>query len=279
MRHIEGIRDIAPAFDAFIVDQFGVLHDGSRAYPLAADCLARLQGARKKLVVLSNSGRRAAANRARLAALGFDPGMFHAVITSGEVAWRALAERADEFHRSLGSRCYVVAEGDPSEFLAGLDLAPVESVDSADFLLVIGIETPRRSLDDYLPILREGVRRNLPMLSANSDLVRFTRAGLQPAPGALAQRYAAMGGCARGYGKPLPAIFRDCLGTLNGTDHARVLAVGDSLEHDIRGAQDAGIASLYIRGGIGSADSVDEFDGAMRRLGVTPQFSAERFVW
>lgn len=279
MRHIEGVRDIAATFDALIVDQFGVLHDGTRAYPPAAECIDRLRSEGKRLVVLSNSGRRAAANRERLAALGFDPSAFHAVITSGEVAWRALAARADEFHRSLGARCYVVAEGDPADFLAGLDLEPAPSVASADFLLVIGIETPRRSLESYLPMLSEGVARHLPMVSANSDVVRFTRSGLQPAPGALAHRYATMGGVVRGYGKPLPTIFLDCLESLNGTDRGRVLAVGDSLEHDILGAHGAGIASLYIRGGIGHAASAAEFDAATRRLGVTPQFCADRFAW
>lgn len=278
MRRIDGLRDIAAAFDALIVDQFGVLHDGTRAYPQAAACIHRLHDAGKELVVLSNSGRRAAANRVRLAALGFDPSLFHAVITSGEVAWRALADRADEFHRSLGTRCHVIAEGDPGDFLAGLGLDPAESVEEADFLLVIGIETPHRSLDDYLPTLREAVRRGLPMLSANSDVVRFTSAGLQPAPGALAQRYTAMGGVVRGYGKPLPAIFLECLGTLNGADRARVLAVGDSLEHDILGARTAGIPSLYIRGGIGQ-DAGSELEAAIARVGVTPEFCADRFTW
>lgn len=279
MQYIDGVRDIADAFEAFIVDQFGVLHDGAHAYPPAVECIGRLHAAGKRLVVLSNSGRRATANRARLAALGFDPAVFHAVITSGEVAWRALADRADEFHRSLGARCYVVAEGDPADFLAGLDLEPARDVASADFLLVIGIETPRRSLESYLPILTEGIRRHLPMVSANSDVVRFTRSGLQPAPGALAHRYEAMGGVVRGYGKPLPTIFLDCLQALEGTDPSRVLAVGDSLEHDIQGAQGAGLASLYVRGGIGHAASAAEFDAATQRLGVWPRYCAERFAW
>lgn len=279
MRSIEGVRAVAGDFDAMIVDQFGVLHDGARAYPPARACITQLRDAGKQLVVLSNSGRRATANRQRLAALGFDPDVFHAVITSGEVAWRALAERSDDFHRSLGRRCYVVAESDPEDFLAGLDLDPAPRVEDADFLLVIGIDTPRRSLDDYLPILREGLRRGLPMVSANSDLVRFTRAGLQPAPGALAQRYAEMGGVVRGYGKPLPTIFHDCLETLDGIDRKRVLAVGDSLEHDIRGAQAAGIASLYIRSGIGHSDSDADLEATTRRLGVLPQFCADRFAW
>jgi HAD superfamily hydrolase (TIGR01459 family) len=279
MQQIDGLHQIASAFDALIVDQFGVLHDGFRAYPRAAECVAQLRDAGKQIVVLSNSGRRASANRQRLAALGFDPAAFDAVITSGEVAWRALSERSDEFHRALGRRCYIFAEADPKDFLSGLDLAPAASVAEADFLLVIGIDTPRRSLDDYAADLAEGARRHLPMLCANSDLVRLTRSGLQPAPGALARRYEQMGGTVRGYGKPLPTIFGHCLEALNGVDRRRVLAVGDSLEHDILGAQAAGLASVYVRGGIGREETPEAFAAATERLGVQPSYCTNEFRW
>ena len=140
MRCIAGIGEIAAGFDALILDQFGVLHDGTSAYPQARHCVERLAAAGKRLVVLSNSGRRAAENRARLVALGFRSADFHAVLTSGEVVWQALAGRSDAFHRALGSRCYVVSESGEEFFLAGRALQPTGSVDAADFVLVLGIE-------------------------------------------------------------------------------------------------------------------------------------------
>jgi HAD superfamily hydrolase (TIGR01459 family) len=279
MTRIEGLAEIAPRFDALIVDQFGVLHDGTHAYPDAPACVDRLTGAGKQLVVLSNSGRRATANRERLAKLGFRVDALHAVITSGEVAWHALAERADAFHRSFGRRCYVIAESGVAQFLHGLDLVPVVTADAADFVLLIGIDTPRRSLDDYMPALRTAARRHLPLLCANSDQVRLTPEGLQPAPGALARRYEALGGYVRWYGKPLPAIFESCLATLNGIDRSRVLVVGDSLEHDVAGARKAGLATAYIRGGIGEGESPSALAASIAASGTAPDFVAERFRW
>jgi HAD superfamily hydrolase (TIGR01459 family) len=279
MTSIEGLAEDAPRFDALIVDQFGVLHDGTRAYPDAPACIEHLAAAGKQLVVLSNSGRRAAANRERLAALGFRVDALHAVVTTGEVVWHALADRADAFHRSFGRRCYVIAESGAAQFLRGLDLVPVVTVDAADFVLLVGIDTPRRALDDYLPALRMAARRHLPLLCANSDQVRITPQGLQPAPGALARRYEALGGYVRWYGKPLPAIFESCLATLNGIDRRRVLAVGDSLEHDVAGARKAGLATAYIRGGIGEGESAADLAASIAAAGTAPDFVADRFRW
>ena len=59
---IEGLRAIADRFDAVLVDQYGVLHDGRRAFPGAADCLRALRAAGKRIAVVSNSGKRAGPN-------------------------------------------------------------------------------------------------------------------------------------------------------------------------------------------------------------------------
>jgi HAD superfamily hydrolase (TIGR01459 family) len=273
---IDGLSEIADRFDALIVDQYGVLHDGSRSYPEAVKCLEALDRADKTVVVLSNSGRRVAANRERLAALGFDARLFHAMVTSGEVVWQSLAARDDVFHAALGRRCYLIGESGEAEFLEGLDLDPVAAIEDADFVLLLGIDTPRRSLDEHQSMLERAARLKLPMLCANSDIVRFTTSGLQPAPGALARRYEAIGGMVRWYGKPLAAIYDRCLDAMDGIDRHRVLGVGDSIEHDVAGATAAGLRSVYVRGGI-------DFDGkdVSRPTGLArpPDYVTDRFRW
>ena len=86
-RKIERLSALADSFDLFMIDQFGVLHDGVSPYPGAIECLASLKASGKGVVLLSNSGKRAAANIARLADLGFSHELFDHVVTSGEVAW------------------------------------------------------------------------------------------------------------------------------------------------------------------------------------------------
>src|ERR1700704_1667098 len=85
MKRIGGLRDIADQFDLFLVDQYGVLHDGLAAYPGAIEGLAKLASSGRKVVVLTNSGKSAAANLARLATLGFVDSFFD-LVSSGEVA-------------------------------------------------------------------------------------------------------------------------------------------------------------------------------------------------
>ncbi|HEX6012024.1 MAG TPA: HAD family hydrolase, partial [Geminicoccaceae bacterium] len=89
-RFVDGIGAFADRYEGFLLDQWGVIHDGRKALPKAVAALAELKRRNKRLVVLSNSGRRAALNRRRLADLGLDVAMLDAVVTSGEAAWNLL---------------------------------------------------------------------------------------------------------------------------------------------------------------------------------------------
>ena len=97
-----GLADLASRYRGFIVDQWGVLHDGGVPYPDALGCLAELRASGKRVVLLSNSGKRASVNRRRLAALGIGADLYDALVTSGEATWHALAARSDLAFAGLG---------------------------------------------------------------------------------------------------------------------------------------------------------------------------------
>src|SRR5690606_23462326 len=88
---IGGLGEVANRYDAFFIDQFGVLHDGTAPYPYAAETLLRLTRAGKRVMLLSNSGKRSAANETRLERLGFSREGWTDFLSSGEVAWSMLA--------------------------------------------------------------------------------------------------------------------------------------------------------------------------------------------
>ncbi|MGH8798002.1 MAG: TIGR01459 family HAD-type hydrolase [Caldimonas sp.] len=276
---VDGFARIVDEFDALIIDQFGVLHDGAKPYPAVRDGLLQLHGAGKRMIVLSNSGRRSRPNADQLAALGLPVSLFDAVITSGEIAWRSLHARADPFHRALGRRCVLIAAPNDTGFIDGLGLEAVASADEADFLLAVTVGASQRIVADCERLLEAGARRGIPLLCANSDIVRPAGTVLVPAPGALAQRYAELGGPVHHYGKPLRSFFEHCLDALNGVPRERVLMVGDSLEHDILGAQRAGIGSVYIRGGIGSGIGWHDLVAHSGDPGLQPTYVMERFGW
>lgn len=93
LRHHQGMSGLADRFDAFILDQWGVLHDGKVLYPDVIRTLQRLKGAGKKLIMLSNSSKRKASSIRGLAQVGIDPLFFfdNDVVTSGEVCWQQLS--------------------------------------------------------------------------------------------------------------------------------------------------------------------------------------------
>ena len=113
---IDGLGAVVDRFDCFLVDQFGVLRDGRGPYPGAAETLSRLKAAGKRVIVLSNSGKRAAENSRRLAGIGFDAASWDLFLTSGETAWRILkAEMADGIER----RCLLISrDGDTSAIVS-----------------------------------------------------------------------------------------------------------------------------------------------------------------
>ncbi|MEO5676001.1 MAG: TIGR01459 family HAD-type hydrolase [Usitatibacter sp.] len=283
-----GIAALAREFDGFIVDQWGVLHDGTTPYPGAIDCLAQLRRAGKQVVVLSNSGRRNAENVRLMADMGFDPSLVDRFVGAGEDAREAIAKRASPFHARLGRRYYAFTRDDNVSLMEGLGVERVAGVDDADFLAVIGIDSPRLTLADYEPALAAGAARRLPMICANPDIVRPSPEGLLPAPGALAQRYEQLGGEVFYHGKPHAAIYESCLQALSGIPRDKVVTVGDSIEHDVLGSIRAGLRSAFVAGGIHVEDLGAPWgtlpqppawrhflDGAIAR----PDYLVPAFVW
>ncbi len=284
---LPGVAALAGRFDGFIVDQWGVLHDGSRPYPGALECLERLRGAGKHVVVLSNSGRREEANVRLMEAMGFPPRLFDRVVSAGEDAREALVAKATPFHARLGRRCYAFTRAGDRSILEGIGISFVASVAEADFLAAIGIDSPRRALADYEEELVAARSRGLPMLCANPDISRFHDGRLVDATGVLARRYEELGGEVFYHGKPWPAIYESCLAAL-ACARSRVVTVGDSIEHDVLGARRAGLASAFIASGIhaqelGVAHGAEpdprlwrEFEG---RAAVLPDYRLPAFVW
>lgn len=284
---IDGLVGIQDRFDGLIVDQWGVLHDGTAFYPAALEALERLRAAGKRIVLLSNSGRRLAFNRHRLARMGLPDGLVEQVVTSGEVAWSMLRARDDEPFRSLGRRCFLWTEGEDRGILDDLALTTVDAPAEADFVLLAGLPQGLRP-DDLRPDLEAARARDLMMICCNPDRIVVTAFGVIPATGSVAALYEELGGRVHYVGKPHPLVYRICLGALRPIPKERILAVGDSLEHDIAGGAAAGLGTVMITSGIHAAEIDPDADepalrAALDRLsaahGAGPDFVLPRFIW
>ncbi len=284
---VAGMANLAEAFDGFILDQWGVLHDGARPYAGAAACLARLRAQGKHVVVLSNSGKGEDYNLELMRRMGFERALFDRLVSAGEDARHAIATRNNAFHRSLGTRCFAFTRDGDRTVLEGIGLDLVDRMEDAEFLAVLGSDSPQRLLAGYEAELRLGIVHALPMICANPDLWRFAAGGMIEAPGVLARRYEALGGAVFYHGKPHPAIYRSCLEVL-GCSRERVLAVGDSIDHDILGANRAGIRSALVTGGVhasalgvtwGEMPDAEAWRGFAADAVATPDYLLPAFVW
>ena len=287
-RGIAGVRELAADYDGFIVDQWGVVHDGATPYAGARECLESLKRAGKRVVMLSNSGRSNAANEALMASMGFPRELYHAFIAAGEDCRHAIASKASPFHARLGKRCLAFTRDGERKLLEGLGLTFVDRVEDADFLAVIGIDSPRRSLADYEAELQAARARGLPMVCANPDLVRFHEGRLVDAPGVLAHRYEALGGEVFWHGKPHAPIYGSCLKEMGGIPKSRIVAVGDSLDHDVAGAASVQLPCVLVAGGVhaealgivrGDMPSRERLEALLARAPARPAFVVPAFTW
>jgi len=277
IRICNGISELIEGYDAFTLDQYGVLHDGRQAYPGAPECVAKMKEAGKPCVILSNYAGRSDRQREKLPGIGFDPDDLAGVVTSGELVFRYLARQG-----KLGKRVLWIAWTEREarglgNFFDGLeDYTLADTVEEADFILVSGVQsrfagTAAEDACDYeetgnhrlyRPIFRAAIQRALPMICANPDH-RVVRPGGWQAylGGFLAAYYERLGGQVIYFGKPHTAAFEEARRQLchaaAGGDEAKALEleldegfrichVGDSLHHDVKGALSVGFDAAFV---------------------------------
>ncbi|KAL2453954.1 Haloacid dehalogenase-like hydrolase (HAD) superfamily protein [Abeliophyllum distichum] len=258
---INGIQQLAETrrFKAWFLDQFGVLHDGKLPYPGAISTLEQLLATYgTKMVIISNSSRRASTTIEKLRSLGFDTSLFVGAITSGELTHEHLLRRDDPWFARLGRSCiHMTWNGRGAISLEGLGLQVVDNVEEAEFIIAHGTEAlglpsgaalPMK-LENLEKILEQCVAKKIPMVVANPDFVTVEARALRVMPGTLAATYKKLGGELKWMGKPGEIIYKSAM-VMVGVDAADCIAVGDSLHHDIKGANVAGISSAFITGGV-----------------------------
>ncbi|TAN48214.1 MAG: TIGR01459 family HAD-type hydrolase [Rhodospirillales bacterium] len=284
---LPGLAALAGRYDAFILDLWGVIHDGTKPYPGAGDTLARLKALGKSTVLLSNAPRRAHALIEAMTGMGIARDLYGGVMSSGEAVHRELKDRTDPVFAGLGKRLYHLGPERDRNVFAGLDYQDAP-LDQADFVLNTGPVDFSESVADYETVLQQAARRRLPMICANPDITVIRLGVPVVCAGALAERYRELGGHVAERGKPDPAIYPVCLELLGLKPGQKALAIGDGLHTDILGANAAGIDSALVAGGIHRAElglawgASPSAQGIEKLLAVhqgNPLYVLPTFVW
>jgi HAD superfamily hydrolase (TIGR01459 family) len=275
---MSGFGALSANYDGFIVDLWGVVHDGVKPYPGVLDCLARLKSAAKRVVFLSNAPRRAEIIGEALAEMGITPDFYDGIMSSGEAVHLALRDRTDEF-AALGRTLYHLGPPRDRGIFDTLPLREATSPAEADFILNTGPDDILGPQDPsvYQPVLDEGLKHKKPMVCANPDLEVIRDGTRIICAGLLAEIYATAGGKVIQRGKPDPAIYVPTLALL-GTERHRTLAVGDSLRTDMAGAKAAGIDACWVLSGI-HALRPEEAPQEAEMAGIKPRAILPGFAW
>ena len=253
---LDDIGPLAERYEVFLLDQFGVLHDGSAPYPGAVAALSALKDAGKTVVLISNSGKRARPNEDRLLKLGFAAGSWDHFVSSGEVAWRSFHEMAATGALPPDTNCLLISRDDDRSAIEGLPFVLTGAGDKAELVLISASEGDRYDLDHYRRLLAPAAARQVPCFCTNPDRIMLTAVGPRFGAGEIADLYENLGGTVTRIGKPYKAIYDAALVLAGKPDRGTVVCVGDSVEHDIAGGNGAGIATALVLTGI-LADTPD----------------------
>jgi HAD superfamily hydrolase (TIGR01459 family) len=290
---ISGLAEIQAAYDVLLCDIWGVVHDGVAPHPAAVDALLRFRAKGGTVILVSNAPVPAGAVRYRLDRLRVPRNAYDAIVTSGDVIVSLIVNRASAPIFNIGP-VY-----DRSLYRAVRKISGVaprlSKLKDAAYAVCTGlfdpdVETPA----NYDPMLRLMLERDLDFLCANPDLVVHVGPKLLYCAGAIAERYEEIGGKVIQGGKPHPPIYERALGLAETLRRqliarSRVLAVGDAMRTDIKGAIGQGIDSLFIVAGIHQDDILasdiegnvesQSFADFIQAAGFAPTAVSLRLTW
>jgi HAD superfamily hydrolase (TIGR01459 family) len=226
-----------------------VLHDGEKIFSDAEKVFEVLQKSKKKIFIISNSGKRSSDNIERMKKLGSNHILKTPMITSGDVCYELLINKKKPF-QNIGNNYFVVATDYP--LLDKTNYKKTTDLDKSDFLL-LSSTTGFNDYENLKQIFDRAIQLKLPLVCSNPDILGVSGEKIHPSTGDLAIQYKKLGGIIHVIGKPGFEIFDFAFNQASSLKE-KVLMVGDSLFNDIFGANQFEIDSLLITSGIHRKD-------------------------
>jgi HAD superfamily hydrolase (TIGR01459 family) len=243
------LDELDAKYRLILCDIWGVVHDGVRLYPGAAERLRQWRGEHRRVFLLTNAPRTADAVEAQLARIGLPRDAYDTVATSGEAGIAALLE--------LGAPVGFVGTREDRQILEGRGVRIAEDARFTD-LACTGTEEARPNPQQYRGELERWADRDVHMHCLNPDRAVMRGGVPEACAGAIADIYQMLGGRVSWYGKPFRAIYEHSLKLAGKPPKDEVLAIGDGLQTDILGAARMGFDTVFVTGGIHAGEPFPE---------------------
>lgn len=241
---LSGLKDIVDDFDYFILDIWGVLHDGQRPFPHTLETLQTLKSQGKHILLLSNTPILYTVIAEMLADMGITHKLYDHILTAGDSTRHELTARQDQ-------KCWCAGHLHDPSMVAGLNIEYVDHPAQADYMINAIFGNDEHINNHYIDLMRIAAERRLDMICPNPDKVVHVGAHLKLCPGTFAEIYETeMDGTVHYHGKPHRTIYDWAHEKLGRPDKERMVAIGDSLHTDMQGANNFGITGILNMDGI-----------------------------
>ena len=267
---IKGLREVQSKYDAFFIDLWGVIHNGVQIYPEAIDVLENLIKLDKRFVLISNAPRPSKSVERYLINLKMDKAFLNNLVTSGEAVLQTLKNNI------YGKKFYHLGPKRDEDLIRGFEKNQT-SIDKCDFILCTGLfDDKMNSLNYYENLLKKYIK--LKMLCTNPDLIVHRGSNVEYCAGSIAAIFEKLGGKVVYFGKPYPKIYNICI-----KKNERILAIGDNIRTDIKGANKMKFDSLFITNGIHKEEfynlPLKDYDKVLDKYKVKTNFYLEKLNW
>ena len=268
MKELNHLSDIYKNYDTFVIDLWGVIHNGVMLNPKAIEVIKQLKNNSKKIVFLSNAPRPSSRAVEFLLKMNMDKKYLSNVMTSGEAAMHAINK--NQFGKTF---YHLGPPRDTSVFEKVKDNKT--DLEKCDFILCTGLfDECENDLEYYKKLLKNYVSKKL--ICTNPDLTVHRGNVEELCAGSIARIFEELGGEVVYFGKPHKEIYKLCFNS-----DEKVLAIGDNLRTDIKGANNLNVDCIFISDGVHR----DEFKGAseleslLEKYKVKANFFQKEFKW
>lgn len=287
----QGISDISDSYTGFIIDTWGVLHDGEKVFESAVECLKELKARNKFILLMSNSEQDAVQTAAELKKLGLPDGYYSDILTSGELLKQGIEKQNDGIFTGLGKTCFLIGGDRSRQFLKGVSIEVVDKIDAASFLFISGWDDLTQDIAAYEEVLREAVRKRIKVLCVNPDGRAMQTINFSSGPAMIAKRLQELGGVVQMIGKPYKPIYHHAIKILHQNDiyPGQTVMIGDSMGHDIIGATLVNMDTCLVKNGVHLpvfkvADSPASVNKILNTLisqynSIRPTYLVDRLKW
>ncbi len=268
MKKLNNLSEISNLYDAYIIDLWGVMHDGVKINSEALKVVKNLEKLGKRITFLSNAPRPNKNVISFLKRIKLEDKFLNYVMTSGEAAVKSLHEQ------KFGKKFYHIGPPRDAPLFEGLERDKI-SIENCEFILCSGLfDEIMTELNYYKKLLEKYTHKTL--VCTNPDLTVFKGGKEEFCAGSIAKIFEDIGGKVIYFGKPHKEIYEHCL-----KKGEKTLAIGDNLNTDIKGANNMKLDSIFITDGVHRAEFKNENDlkNLLKKYRVTSNYFQKYLTW